>query len=608
MRYDVFNLVGKEVSYYRFVQRVGKGGQACVYKADALIVPKIPVAIKVLLEECSRSQEMRARIYQEALIQCRLIHPHIVRTLDFLDDSGLLGVVMEWVEGQDLKSYAYKQKYLDIEDIARIFLPVLDAVGYAHEKGVIHRDIKPANIYLSGQEGQELPKLLDFGIAKLLQGSRLDTQQGQILGTAAYISPEQITDQPDSPSMDIYSLGVTLYQIATGKLPFEGNSVQMLHGHCDLEPPPPSSRRRDISPALESVILTALRKEPSERFPDCRTFRDALINALDYTAPWQSASALRQETPTSLPSIYEIAAGLVALPSSPEVAVGPPVPLQAPPPDLFPHLARLFERAQKKSSSESSPPIQTNSSEESLSAEEIQTDPQPATPASAPHAFSKASLSSEASPSSPSPRVEGQPWSLEERFALAQQERDPNAPTDQVIPTFTAEEIAVLIARGAQRDHEPEVVASHRASSSSRIAGAYSADILDEAAVYNESSVGPPSTAQKASSGASLQAREFSHASYVTQDASYAQTSEVAHDPPSLHSQETELLPDYMKTYEQTSEEDAVRLETLRRASRSPETVSASHGWSLQTVALLGVLGGATLMTVIFLVAWWSLR
>ncbi|MCK6510193.1 hypothetical protein L6R29_09535 [Myxococcota bacterium] len=105
-----------------------------------------------------------------------------------------------------------------------------------------------------------------------------------------------------------------------------------------------------------------------------------------------------------------------------------------------------------------------------------------------------------------------------------------------------------------------------------------------------------------------MQAREFSHASYVTQDASYAQTSEVAHDPPSLHSQETELLPDYMKTYEQTSEEDAVRLETLRRASRSPETVSASHGWSLQTVALLGVLGGATLMTVIFLVAWWSLR
>ena len=274
------DLSGHQIGKYRFIERIGRGGMAFVYRGEHVDFG-LPIAIKVLFRKHSQSPEKRARFQREARLQFLLRHAHLVRTSDLIDDLHILGIVMDWVEGKDLYTYAQERGgIIPLETLQRIFLPVMDAVHYAHEHGVIHRDLKPSNILLEGVEGREIPKVLDFGIAKLLDDSSWYTQHSGVIGTPAYLSPEQCAELDCDGRSDVYALGVSFYQLATGRLPFVGETlIEILSAHKDRPAPPMRFWREGIPESIDHVIQKAIAKDPKERYQDCASFANALQEA-----------------------------------------------------------------------------------------------------------------------------------------------------------------------------------------------------------------------------------------------------------------------------------------------------------------------------------------
>lgn len=267
-------------------KRLAQGGMAWVYKATD--VPSgTKIALKILFSQYARSPQMRARFLREARIQRdTLQHPNILKVLQIIEDRGLLGFTMEWCDHGDLRSWqrAY-QAPLSKEHLLAFFPPLIEAVGSAHQKGVIHRDLKPQNILLQVQGEQLLPKIADFGIAKILSGQS-NTKTGSLIGTLAYMSPEQMEDSKHiDHRADIYSMGVILYLMATARLPFEGKGPHNLAKILYEAPPVP----REAPPALQSVILKCLEKKPHARYATCEELKEAVEDAL-----------LRPEQATSL--------------------------------------------------------------------------------------------------------------------------------------------------------------------------------------------------------------------------------------------------------------------------------------------------------------------
>ncbi|TNE50639.1 MAG: serine/threonine protein kinase [Deltaproteobacteria bacterium] len=272
---------------YRLEAQVGMGGMATVYRATHSGLG-LPVAVKLLSPNLSQSLPLRERFLQEARIQFQLKHPNIVQVTDYIDESGLLGYVLEWVEGTDLQQwFQHRKEPLQPEELWRVMEPVLQGVQYAHAKGVVHRDLKPSNILLHLEQGTLVPKVADFGMAKLLgEGEQPLTLTQETLGTLQYMAPEQIDNSRSvDHRADIYSLGVILFELLTGQLPFSGSASYLTYAHIWEPPPSPRSLRPELPPSLEVVLLKCLAKKPEERFSEMSELLHALQMSLSSSPP-----------------------------------------------------------------------------------------------------------------------------------------------------------------------------------------------------------------------------------------------------------------------------------------------------------------------------------
>ncbi|MCB9637760.1 MAG: protein kinase [Myxococcales bacterium] len=277
-------LVGHTLqSIYEVEERVAQGGTAWIYRAKHKKLGG-RVAIKILFRAFATQENARQRFLREAQLQYQLQHPHIVRVIDFIEDRGLLGFVMEWCDGYDLNAWLKQFPKATPNEWMPLIAPVLDALSYAHSQGVIHRDLKPQNILLFPQANQSLiPKLSDFGLAK--NDDLSITQSGTFLGTVGYLSPEQLQHSKSADVLsDIYSFGVMLYQICTGNLPFTGDMHSVMFRILSQEPPAPL----EAPLALQAIIMRCLQKDPSQRYPSARSLLDALqeVTTFQSTAPF----------------------------------------------------------------------------------------------------------------------------------------------------------------------------------------------------------------------------------------------------------------------------------------------------------------------------------
>ena len=270
---------GQMLGPYRIINQIGKGGMATVYKAYQASVDRY-VAIKVLPSQLAESPEFAARFQQEARIIAKLEHPHILPVFDYGESDGVAYFVMRYLDAGTLKERMESRRPLPLEEIDRIFTQLAEALSYAHGHGVVHRDLKPANALIDSQGNVFLT---DFGIAKLLESAspRL-TQTDAIMGTPAYISPEQAQSRPVDQRSDIYSLGIILYEMATGQVPYVADTpLAVLFKHISDPLPPPSQVKPDIPPSIEQVILKALSKNAEDRFD----------TAAEFIAAWKRAIA-----------------------------------------------------------------------------------------------------------------------------------------------------------------------------------------------------------------------------------------------------------------------------------------------------------------------------
>ncbi len=285
-------LIGRQVDNgeYRIVERIGSGGMGAVYKAEQPSMNRF-VAIKVLHSRYMARGDLVSRFRREARAMSQLSHPNTARVYKYgqLED-GSLYFVMEYLQGRNLVQEVKTAGPVDPERAIRIMQPVCAALDEAHGAGMIHRDLKPENIFLTNQGGKEdFPKVLDFGLAKVTEKQMGHmsmmhlTQQGAVFGTPEFMSPEQATGSELDRRSDIYALGLILYEMLTGKLPFEAKNKREIMFAQVKEPPIPLTQRAPqmVFPSgLEAVIAKAIAKNPDHRYQTALEFADALRGCL----------------------------------------------------------------------------------------------------------------------------------------------------------------------------------------------------------------------------------------------------------------------------------------------------------------------------------------
>jgi len=257
---------------YRLTARIGEGSFAETFLATDTSLGR-QVAVKVLREQYASDVRVAARFEREARAAASVTHPNVVDVYDYGRDGNTLYIVMEWVDGTDLKDYIRRRAPLPVPEATRLIREILQGLGAIHRAGIIHRDVKSQNVLIA-QSGTA--KLTDFGIARGALDTGL-TDTGMALGTAAYMAPEQASGQQLTPAADIYAAGVILFEMLTGRLPFPGdNPVQVMFQHVNDPPPRPSTLNPDIPPGLELVVLRALAKDPRDRFQSAAEMEAAL--------------------------------------------------------------------------------------------------------------------------------------------------------------------------------------------------------------------------------------------------------------------------------------------------------------------------------------------
>lgn len=251
---------------------LGKGGAGRVYRVRNRRLDRLE-ALKVLTEEADDRSPFARRFTQEARLAASLRHPNLVAVFDSGDSGGVLWFTMELVEGSSLADVLDASGTLAPEDAVAVTLPILNALSYIHERGIVHRDIKPSNIML---DASGTPRLTDFGVAKTVDGAR-KTATGALLGTPAYLAPEQFVGGQVDGRTDVYALGVTLYELLTGALPFAGeNPLQIMVTRLSTNPEPVTARRPDLDPALAAAVTRALERDAAERFASAAEMKAAL--------------------------------------------------------------------------------------------------------------------------------------------------------------------------------------------------------------------------------------------------------------------------------------------------------------------------------------------
>ena len=262
---------------YEIVRSIGEGGMANVYLGYDTILDR-NVAIKVLRGDLSNDEKFVRRFQREALSASSLSHPNIVEMYDVGEDNGIYYIVMEYIEGQTLKQLLKRRGSLTLSEAIDIMLQITEGMAHAHDSYIIHRDLKPQNIMIQ-DDGQI--KITDFGIAMALNSTQL-TQTNSVMGSVHYLPPEQASGKGATLQSDIYSIGILMYELLTGKLPFRGdNAVEIALKH--LKEPMPSIKDEipDIPQSVENIILKATAKNPKNRYLDAREMHEDLKTCLD---------------------------------------------------------------------------------------------------------------------------------------------------------------------------------------------------------------------------------------------------------------------------------------------------------------------------------------
>jgi predicted Ser/Thr protein kinase len=270
---------------YELEELCGSGGMSSVFRAcDRLLDRR--VALKILHEHYADDDDYVERFRREARAVAQLSHPHIVTVIDRGEDGGNQFIVFEYVDGENLKQFVGRSGRLPLRRAVEIAISVAEGLAFAHANGLVHRDVKPQNV-LVDEEGEI--KVTDFGIARSLDVDHGVTQTGTVMGTSNYISPEQASGQPVTPATDVYSLGIVLWELLTGDVPFPGETfVAVALRHINDPPPDLLELRPDAPPRLRAVVERALAKEPERRFPSMEAFAAelrAVLKELDGAGP-----------------------------------------------------------------------------------------------------------------------------------------------------------------------------------------------------------------------------------------------------------------------------------------------------------------------------------
>jgi serine/threonine-protein kinase len=323
---------------FQILQKIGSGGMGAVYKAAQPAMNRM-VAVKILHPKLANRKDLVSRFRREARAMSHLSHPNTARVLLYGElDDGALYIVMEYLEGRNLNQVVRKEGPLPVERAIPVLIQVCGALQEAHLQGIVHRDLKPENIFLSTNGGlRDYPKVLDFGLAKVTErelrpGSIMLTQEGMVFGTPEFMSPEQAQGKVLDARSDIYSLAVILYEVLTGKLPFEAKTpMEYIQLHVTRAPTPLDQRipGKTFPPGLGDVIAKALEKRPEDRYASAADFAEALkpyaSGGKTYTAMMpKSASAVVEQAARA----HQAALDAAKIPQPPPSAGG--VGLQMP--------------------------------------------------------------------------------------------------------------------------------------------------------------------------------------------------------------------------------------------------------------------------------------
>jgi serine/threonine-protein kinase len=288
---------------YRLDRKLGEGGMAVVYQAMDLMLDRT-IAVKILRKDFSVSTAFQERFKEEARAAANLTHPNIVTVHDFGFDQDRLFIVMEYVPGTDLKQIIKQTGGLPIDQATRLFVQACAGIGYAHRAGLVHCDIKPHNMLITPDNRL---KVTDFGIARALASVEHNEQSQSIWGSPAYFSPEQASGRAPSPSSDVYSLGVVLFEILTGQLPFTDSSPQELAlKHRFEQPPSPREINPEISPELETIIYKVLSKESTARYRTADQLGRIVISFTEFEEIEQEEALLKKPEDITLKIIKRL--------------------------------------------------------------------------------------------------------------------------------------------------------------------------------------------------------------------------------------------------------------------------------------------------------------
>jgi len=264
---------------YRIDRPIGSGGMGVVHAGTDTLLRR-PVALKQLFSHLISDSEQSSRFRQEALALASLTHPHVVTIYDLVEFEDHFWIVMELLPGGSLADRIDARGAIPAEQSIAIACDIASGLGYAHERGIVHRDVKPMNILFTA-DGK--PKLTDFGNAKPREPA-VQTQQGHLIGSPSFMSPEQITGAAVDCRTDIYSLGISLYQMLTGRTPFAGELSSILAQHVNADPVPPGARAPGLAPEVDAAVLRMLAKSPARRYQSCAEVIAALRMAARSTA------------------------------------------------------------------------------------------------------------------------------------------------------------------------------------------------------------------------------------------------------------------------------------------------------------------------------------